>query len=128
VFQAFERGIAFYVPNTNNVYMLANEGLRVNAYPNEWNPGVPIPTIVSPGSNFIQPTAQIGYVWQAKNWSDGRSVAAVMGWAITQPQNYSGTIQVGNPPSDVYIRRPDGAVYKLALAGTGTWSVAGNAP
>jgi hypothetical protein len=126
-FQAFERGLAFFVPNTNSVYILALEGLRVNAYPNEWNPGVPSPTIVAPAGQ-IAPTAQIGYVWSNKVWSDGRSVAVVIGWAITPPQNYAGTIQIGNPSSDVYLRRPDGAVYKLSLAGAGTWSSVGSAP
>ncbi len=125
-FQAFERGIAFYVPNTNNVYFLANDGLRANAYPNQWNPGVPQPTVMAP-TGMLDPIAEIGYVWHNQLWSDGRAVAIVIGWALTPPQYYSGTIQLGNPPSDVYLRRPDGAVYKLSLAGAGTWSVAGNA-
>ncbi len=127
-FQAFERGLAFYVPNNNNVYFLANDAYRANAYPSEWNAGVVFPTVIAPAGSYYQPTAQIGYVWQNKAWSDGRSVASVVGWAITQPQNYNGTFQVGNPASDVYIRRPDGAVYKLALAGSGIWAAVGNAP
>jgi len=49
----------------------------------------------------------------------------VIGGSITDVQNYNGTIQAGNPASDIYINRPDGAVYKLALAGTGTWSATG---
>ncbi len=127
IFQAFERGLAFYVPNNNFVYILANEGTRVNAYPNEWNPGLVSPTIIAPPGQTAPP-AQIGFVWSNKQWSDGRSVAIVIGWAITPPQTYSGTFQLGNPLSDVYIRRPDGAVYKLSLAGAGTWSSVGSAP
>jgi hypothetical protein len=127
IFQAFDRGVAFYVPNNNNVYFLANDGWRVNAYPNAWVPGVIIPTVIPP-TGFIDPEAQIGYVWHNKLWSDGRAVSSVFGWAIMPPQNYAGTFQYGSPPSDVYIRRPDGAVYRLSLAGNGTWSIAGSAP
>jgi hypothetical protein len=127
VFQAFDRGVAFFVPNNNNVYMLANDGQRANAYPNEWIPGVVVPTVPAP-TGFIDPEAQIGYVWHNKLWSDGRAVSSVFGWAIIPAQNYAGTFQYGTPASDVYIRRPDGSVYKLSLAGTGTWSIAGTAP
>jgi hypothetical protein len=126
IFQAFDRGVAFYVPNNNNVYFLANDS-RVNAYPNEWIPGVAIPTVMAP-TGYIEPDAQIGYVWHNKLWSDGRAVSSVFGFAITAAQNYAGTFQYGNPTSNIYIRRPDGAVYLLSLAGTGTWSIAGNAP
>jgi hypothetical protein len=125
IFQAFERGLAFYVPNTNMVYILANEGTRVNGYPNQWNPGAIAPTILAPPGQTA-PTAQIGFVWSNKLWSDGRSIAIVIGWAITPQQSYNGMIQIGNPPSDVYIRRPDGAVYKLSLAGSGTWAAVGS--
>jgi len=127
IFQAFDRGVAFYVPSTNNVYLLANDGQRANAYPNEWIPGVVIPTVQAP-TGFIDPEAQIGYVWHNKLWSDGRAVSSVFGFAIIPAQNYAGTFQYGTPTSDIYIRRPDGSVYKLSLAGTGTWSIAGNAP
>jgi hypothetical protein len=124
VFQAYERGLVFYVSSNNTVYVLANEGARVNAYPNEWAPGVLLP-VATPPAGFFNPTAQIGYVWYNKQWSDGRSVGSVIGWAITDVQNYNGTLQAGNPASDIYINRPDGAVYKLALAGAGTWSATG---
>jgi hypothetical protein len=124
VFQAYERGLVFYVSTNNTVYVLANEGTRVNAYPNEWAPGVLLP-VATPPAGFFNPTAQIGYVWYNKQWSDGRSVGSVIGWAITDVQNYNGTLQAGNPASDIYINRPDGAVYKLALAGAGTWSATG---
>jgi len=123
IFQPFEQGVAFYVVANNNVYFLANEGNRVNAYPSEWAANLPTPTatpIVPTGR--VEPTAQIGYVWYNKAWSDGRQLIAVVGWATAPQQNYSGIIQTGNPPSDVYLTRPDGAVYKLSLAGVGTWS------
>ncbi len=124
IFQPFERGVAFYVVANNNVYFLANEGNRINAYPSEWTVNLVQPTAIVPDGRF-EPTAQIGYVWYNKAWSDGRQLIAVMGWATAPQQNYSGTLQIGNPSSDVYLTRPDGAVYKLSMAGVGTWSFVG---
>lgn len=124
-FQSFERGMAFYAPNTRTVYLLSNNGSRVNAYPMDWD-YQPLP-ILPPPPGLIQPTGEIGYIFAKKTWSDGSPVVNTMGWATTPQQGYEGTIQRGTP-TDVYIRRPDGAVYKLALAGTGTWTVVGTAP
>ncbi len=125
-FQQLERGVAFYVPTSNNVYLLHNGDNRVNAYLNDWN-FAPLPVYPPPGT-LIQPTVEIGYVWLNKRWSDGATLDGVMGWATAVQQVYNGTIQQGTVNSDLYIKGPNGQVYKLALAGTGTWSVVGSAP
>jgi len=122
VFQTFERGIAFYVPARREVYLLHIGDFRVNAYPVDYNfTALPI---LNPPSGLLQPQAEIGFVFAQKSWSDGGSLIDVIGWATAPPQGFDGIIQQATA-NDYYIRRPDGAVYKLALAGTGTWSVTG---
>jgi hypothetical protein len=124
-YQSFERGLAFYVPSTNNVYLLANANNRVNAYPMDWNYS-PL-AVVTPPSGLLQPGAEIGYIWLNKPWSDGSKLQDVLGWANSPLQAYGAQAQSGTA-SDIYIKGPTGAVYKLALAGTGIWSIVGNAP
>jgi hypothetical protein len=124
-YQSFERGIGFYIPTTNNVYILANAGNRVNAYPNDWN-YAPLPTETPPSGLYV-PSVEIGNVWINKRWSDGATLQSVVGWATIAQMIYNGTVQQGTA-SDLYIKGPTGTVYKLALAGTGTWSIVGNAP
>jgi len=124
-YQSLERAIAFYIPTTNNVYILANDGNRVNAYPMDWN-YQPLPVLPPPG-NLIQPTVEIGYIWLHKPWSNGGHIADVLGWATSAQIVYNGVIQPGGP-GELYFKGPSGAVYKLSLAGVGTWSIVGNAP
>ncbi len=126
VFQQFERGVAFFIANTNNVYFLSFTDSRVNAYPNTWVPGMPIPTAISPTpAGFQEPQGQIGFVWRTQPWSDGRKLDQVVGYPTLPQQNYNGFLQFGMTPSDIYLRGPDGRVYKLGLAGAGTWSIVG---
>jgi hypothetical protein len=127
LFQQFERGLAFYVPTTRNIYILAlapQDNSRVNAYPLDWDYS-PLP-VLTPPAGLLQPFGEIGYIFSRKQWSDGRSLVEVIGWATAPQQGYDGATQRATA-SDLYIRRPDGAVYKLALAGVGRWSVAGTA-
>jgi hypothetical protein len=120
--QSFERGIAFYVPPTNQVFFLANEGNAVNVFQNTWNPSVTDPTRVPP-SGLTDPTGPIGYVWHNLAWSDGRTLQTVLGWGTGGPQNYSGTLQVG-PNNETYITGPTGKAYRLNMTGNiGTWSL-----
>ena len=123
-YQSFERGLAFYIPSTNNVYLLANAGNRVNAYPMDWN-YAPL-AVLTPPSGLLQPGAEIGYVWLTKPWSDGSHLDIALGWATSPLQAYGGQAQAGSS-TDLYVKGPTGAIYKLALAGTGTWSIVGSA-
>lgn len=126
IFQSFERGVAFYVPTTRTVYLLSNgDNNRVNAYPMDWDYS-PLPTL-SPPSGLLQPTGEIGYIFAKKAWSDGQPIVNLLGWATLPQQGYESVVQRGTP-TDVYIRRPDGAVYRLALAGIGKWTVVGTVP
>jgi hypothetical protein len=124
VFQQFERGMGFYVSTTRTVYLLSNEGTRVNAYPIDWDYSA-LPALNPPGGLY-QPQGEIGYVFARKAWSDGRSIVDVVGWGSAPALGYDGTVQ-RMTETDVYIKRPDGAVYRLALAGVGTWTVVGTA-
>ncbi len=97
----------------------------MNAYPNDWN-YAPLPQATPPGG-LIQPTVEIGNTWLNKRWSDGSPLSITLGWATTPQQVYNGQVQQGTA-TDLYLKGPNGAVYKLALAGAGTWSLVGNAP
>ncbi len=120
-YQTFQQGIAFYVPNTNQVFFLAGGG-AVNAFQNLWNSSIIIPTSVPP-SGMFDPTGPIGYVWHNQTWSDGRSLQSVVGWATDPSQNYNGTLQVG-PSNEIYIKGPTGTTYRLNMNGNvGTWSL-----
>lgn len=125
-FQQFERGVGIFVPTTNNVYLLHNGDNRVNAYLLDWNFS-PLPVLPPPG-NLVQPTVEIGYVWLNKRWSDGGTLDGIMGWGTAPQLVYNGTVQQGTVGSDLFVKGPNGQVYKLALAGTGTWSIVGSAP
>jgi hypothetical protein len=126
IFQQFERGVAFYVPSTKTVYLLYNgDNNRVNAYPMDWDYS-PLPPLAPP-PGLQQPVGEIGYIFAQKNWSDGQQIVNILGWATAAQQVYQGAAQKGSP-TDVYIRRPDGAVYLLALANIGKWTVVGTAP
>ncbi|MHB8625921.1 MAG: hypothetical protein ACYDBJ_01905 [Aggregatilineales bacterium] len=124
-YQVFEKGIGFFVAVTNNVYLLANAGNRVNAYIVDAS-YTPPPSLTPPGApgKFFEPQTEIGYVWYYKQWSDGSQISNVLGWGTVPMQIYIGTMQ--QTGTDLYIQGPTGVVFKLALAGTGTWSIVGN--
>jgi hypothetical protein len=120
--QSFERGIAFFVPPTNQVFFLVSEGAAINVFPNTWNQSIIDPTRVPP-SGLTDPTGPIGYVWHNLPWSDGRSLQAVVGWGTGPSQNYNGTLQVG-PNNEIYITGPTGRAYRLNMTGNiGTWTL-----
>jgi hypothetical protein len=128
VYQAFERGFAFYETTNNRVYFLANEGLIVAAYPNTWVDGVAIPApSTAPSGNLQAPTAQIGYVWSTSQWVDGRLLQTVIGWPISAPQNYQGAYQQGKEITEIYLSAPDRNAYRLLLTGTRNWFPVGTA-
>jgi hypothetical protein len=124
-FQSFERGLAFYVPNSNAVYFLASENSAVNAVPNDWNQSVVLPTMQPPAGLF-DTDGPIGNAFRNRAWSDGRSIVSVIGWATSPSSNYSGNFQTG-PQGELYIRASTGAVYKIVMSGnSGTWTFVGN--
>ncbi len=120
-YQSFELGIGFYVSVTNNVYLLTNAGNRVNAYPLDAGYAPPAP--LTPPGKLVQPQDEIGYIWLTKRWSDGSRLDGTLGWATAPIQVYSGQAQLGSPTSDLYFPGPNGAIYKLSLAGTGAWAI-----
>lgn len=122
-YQAFEKGVGFFAAVTNQVYLLANAGNRVNAYVLDSSYSPPPPTNTPPG--MIQPQGEIGWVWTYKRWSDGSQLVNALGWGTAPMQTYVGIVQEAST-TDLYLQGPSGAVYKLALAGTGTWSIVGN--
>ncbi len=126
--QSFERGLAFYVPTNNMVYFLAAENSAVNAFTNEWNQSVILPTAVPP-SGLIDPQGPIGYVWKNKAWNDGRSLAQVVGWATASSTNYNGILQPG-ASGEIYLKAATGGVYRLGIGSStvGTWALVANAP
>lgn len=121
--QSFQQGIAFYIPNTNQVFFLASNGAAVNVFTNTWNSSIVIPTSVPP-SGFTDPTGPIGYIWHNFPWSDGRNLQTVVGWGAGPSQNYNGTMQVGSSSNIIYIKGPTGATYRLTMSGNvGTWAL-----
>lgn len=120
-FQQFQLGFGFYDPVNRRVYILIGEGQRVAAYDNLYAPGTPIPVgpvPVQPG--FAPPTGEIGYIWATATF-DGQILAALVGQAISPAQTYTGIVQQGSVPSDLYLNGPDNAVYRISLSGTPTW-------
>jgi hypothetical protein len=124
-FQAFERGIAFFVPNSNAVYFLASENSAANAFSNDWNQSIILPTS-QPPAGFVDTEGPIGNVWKNRTWSDGRTLQTVVGWATSAATTYSGAYQIG-PNGELYIKASTGAVYRLNMTGNvGTWTFVGN--
>jgi hypothetical protein len=119
-YQQFQIGQAFFIPNTNMIYFLANGGIAAS-YSNTWNVSIPVPTSIPPAGLF-DPTGPIGYVWHVTTWPDGRAFVNVIGWATAAFVNYNGTLQVG-PGGEIYLRSPTGALYQIKMNGNqGTWT------
>lgn len=121
-FQTFQNGMAFYVPNTDTLYFLANNG-QVASYHNQWNPAITLPPVAVP-AGFTQPVGQIGYTWSFQPWLDGRPLVATFGYGIGQLQVYGGTYQPGQIANTIYLRGPDNNVYGLLLS-QGSWGIVG---
>jgi hypothetical protein len=117
-YQPFERGLMFYVPNTNAVYAMAYENSRATAYA---NPGVTFPTVVPPPGQ-LNPETQLGFVWSTQIWVDGRQVSVVFGRPTTSQITYTGILQAGAAPTELYLQAPDGRIFKIVTT-TGTWTV-----
>jgi hypothetical protein len=120
--ESFQQGIAFYVPNTNQIFFLVGGG-AVNVFQNLWNSSIVVPTSVPPSGLFDPPPGPIGYIWHNFPWSDGRNLQTVVGWASDPGQNYNGTLQIG-PSNEIYIKGPTGTTYRLNMTGNvGTWTL-----
>jgi hypothetical protein len=123
-YQQLERGYAIYSRQTNQVFFLSFDR-RLAAFPNIWTGGVAIPPPANPvNPPFTAPTAEIGYAWSTRQWPDGRRVSDVIGGAVAPSFNYTGQLQYGTSPTDVYITFPDGTVYWLQTA-SGLWTPLG---
>jgi hypothetical protein len=120
----FDRGLAFYVPTTNLVYMLSNDG-RAAAYQNTWIEGIVIPGVGVPfPPGRVAPVGQIGFVWATQRWIDGQTFPNAFGFVSGPPQGYVASLQFGPDGSTLYISGPNLTAYEIVLRG-GTWRPVG---
>jgi hypothetical protein len=121
-FQSFNFGAAIYVPNTNQIFFLYGQSPIANVFTYTSSAGVVGPTQVPP-SGFVTPTGPIGDTWQHGYWSDGQTLQTVFGWAISDAQTYSGSMQIG-PGGEIYVSAPTGGFYQITLSSgsLGVWA------
>jgi len=117
-FQPFERGVMFWIEDTNQILVLtngatANDGMLAQ-YQDTWREGMPEtdPTIAAP-EGFLQPTRNFGQAWRTYP-----GVRDALGWATGEPVNF--TALVVRHKDKVLLNAPDNRVYEFI--GSGNWS------
>lgn len=116
-FVALERGVMFWVQDTNQVFVLTNGadalGGTYKAYQNTWMDGMPEvdPALESQvPADLAQPTRRFGQAWRTY-----AGVRDSLGWATGETQPY--TALVVRQGGTIVFSGPDGLVYQFDAEG-----------
>jgi hypothetical protein len=120
-YQPFERGLMIYVTANalNRIYGLQNEGNRYIAYVNGWD-GTTINNTAAP-TNFFIPQQMFNWVYYNTNAPIG-AWNAQLGWALTNIDTSTRTIQFESGTGRFYIDVPGGIVYRFSGGDNGQWT------
>ena len=114
--EAFERGWAFWVEETDTIYVVYsdNQSPAWEAFEDTWTPSEPPddPTITAP-NNMFQPLRGIGKVWRTQSGVRDR-----LGWALETEQPFTTTFQqAASLAPDIYLLKQDGQLVHMESDG-----------
>jgi hypothetical protein len=108
--QAFEGGIMLWFSDTRQIYVLFNEGRRVQVFADPYLTSQPEPT-ANPPSNRVAPVRGFGLVWRELGAQDGE-----LGWAREEEIGFDSARQAaGRQSYTTYIQGPGATVYAVTL-------------
>lgn len=122
--QQMERGRLLYIEASDSVYALFNDGQPPGwlRFDNNYNPEIHPDRDPNAPLDFIQPLAQLGYVWRSDD-----DVRNRLGLGLADAATFEGFIQSapGNGSSEtLYISGSNGVVLQL-LPGGEIWQIIG---
>jgi len=122
--QQMERGRMLYIEATDSVYALFNDGQQPAwlRFDNRYNPEIHPERDPNAPPDFIQPLAELGYVWRGDD-----DVRNRLGLGLAEAAAFEGFLQAA--PADgsretLYISGSNGVVLQL-LPGGDLWQVIG---
>jgi hypothetical protein len=108
--QPFEGGITLWFSDTRQIYVLFNEGRRVQVFADPYVTSQPELT-VTPPLNRVAPVRGFGLVWQELGGEAG-----ALGWALEEEIGYDSARQpAGRQSYTTYIQGPGATVYAITL-------------
>lgn len=121
-FQPFERGVMIYVTASalNRVFTLQNDGSRYLAYINGWD-GTTQNTSPAPSGLFI-PQQMFNWVYYNTLSPNGLSWNSALGWATSNIDTNTRTVQYETGTGRFYIDAPGGVVYRFSGGDNGQWA------
>jgi hypothetical protein len=121
--EAFERGRMVYIQQTNQVYVLFNDGFEPAwiSFDNRYDPAIHPESEETflPPPGFVQPIAVLGFAWRRD------VVRNRLGLALQPESTYEGSYQTANTLSGdehLYVSSTDGTVLQL-LPGGSAWQI-----
>ncbi|MBN1963411.1 MAG: hypothetical protein JW910_02120 [Anaerolineae bacterium] len=124
-FYEFERGLMIFAAASsesypgNRFYVLLYAGNQWQAFQ---DPSTAGGATGSPPAGLYLPRGDMGRVWENRN-HNGQAIKTLLGYARTdRPDTGVRTIQVELGGAAVYINAPNGAVYRLSGASSGTYT------
>ncbi len=85
--QPFQRGYTLWLSDTQQVYVLFNNG-NWTSYKDTWREGDPIDGKLAPPSDLLEPTKGVGKVWR-----DNAPVKDGLGWATAPEHAFTGAAE-----------------------------------
>jgi hypothetical protein len=108
--QPFEGGVMLWFSDTKEIYVLFNEGRRVQVFADPYLVGQPEPTMMPP-DNRTAPVRGFGLVWQDLGADDGS-----LGWAMAEEIGFDSARQAaGRQSFTTYIQGPGATVYAVTI-------------
>jgi hypothetical protein len=115
-YMPFERGIMFWLEDTNKIYVLAYGSSELqgafSAYQDTWREGMPeTDSNIQPPDGFVQPDRGFGQAWRTYP-----GVRDALGWGTSGSQGYTGLVV--HQDNNVIVNGPNNRVYQLGADGT----------
>jgi hypothetical protein len=117
--QDYEHGMMIYEQSTGSIYVLTFSDFRFRRFPDTWVEGVdPDAGGETPPAGLIEPRRGFGKIWRSNP-----DVRAALGWAITDEQGASATLQVFEYGRALYLPQHGHTVVLMDDPGgaSGTW-------
>lgn len=108
--QPFEGGMMLWFSDTRQIFVLFNDGQRVQVFADPYVTSQPEPT-VTPPENRVAPMRGFGLVWRELGGPESE-----LGWALDAEIGFDSARQVaGRQSYTIYIQGPGATVYAVTL-------------